>query len=476
MHAAGEINLPGPIRPGAFRLDQKEYRERYEITAEAHRSPNSTFYGPSRSLLIIKDGSPVPVIDVVYRDLREWDQPDWTRPPTGKVAVDVHRGRLAFAEGEEPTRVAVSYNYGFSADIGGGPYDRHQTLADPQEATWHVTVAKGSPIDTLQKALNAWNAHCDSQDKPKGLIRISDNGVYGGAVSVALPGEGRLVIEAVDGTRPCVRLVGNMNVAAPLEGGAALILNGLLIEGRLALEGNLALRLTHSTLVPGRMQGGAPASPNWDTLTAPASGAGNLAVTITHSIVGSVRLPAECKHLTIQDSIVDASSGEGTSHPAIAGDDAGSYGPPATLERTTIFGAVHVKALALASEAIFTDRVTVERRQTGCVRYCFVPEGSRTPRRFRCQPDLEVAAQPDAAGKQTILERLVPAFTSTQYGQPAYAQLHAACPKQISTGAEDGAEMGVFSRLKQRQREDHLHAILDEYLPFGLDVGLFYVT
>ena len=36
--------------------------------------------------------------------------------------------------------------------------------------------------------------------------------------------------------------------------------------------------------------------------------------------------------------------------------------------------------------------------------------------------------------------------------------------------------MGVFSHLRQPQRESNLLASLDEYVRFGQEVGLFYVT
>ena len=284
--------------------------------------------------------------------------------------------------------------------------------------------------------------------------------------------------------RPCARLVGNMNIVAPSKGVAALTLNGLLIEGRIEVEGNLEMTITHCTLAPGRMLSvdGATAYPDWDVL-ASMVGLGNLELTITHSIVGPLRLPADCKHLTIQDSIVDAPVVEGEPRPAIAANDDGDYGPPTTLQRTTIFGPVFVQELTLASEVIFTASVDVQRQHIGCVRYSFVPDGSQTPRRFRCQPDLEITTQiEDATPEQRdairaeILNWLVPTFTSTQYSHAAYGQLHLTCPKQILTGAEDGSEMGAFNHLKQSQREDNLRAILDEYLPFGFEVGIFYVT
>jgi hypothetical protein len=36
--------------------------------------------------------------------------------------------------------------------------------------------------------------------------------------------------------------------------------------------------------------------------------------------------------------------------------------------------------------------------------------------------------------------------------------------------------MGAYCHLKQFQRESNLRIRLEEYLPFGLDAGLIYVT
>ena len=177
--------------------------------------------------------------------------------------------------------------------------------------------------------------------------------------------------------------------------------------------------------------------------------------------------------------------------PAVAASDAGEQpGPPATLERVTILGAVHVKELTLASEVIFMDVVTADRRQAGCVRFSAVPAGSRTPRRFRCQPDLAALSAVDAArrldpsldaAEQERIERdvqlrLTPSFTSVRYGQPAYGQLGPACAEEIRTGAEDENEMGAFNFLQQGHRLKNLRSSLDEYLRFGLEAGVFFVT
>jgi hypothetical protein len=105
-----------------------------------------------------------------------------------------------------------------------------------------------------------------------------------------------------------------------------------------------------------------------------------------------------------------------------------------------------------------------------------VPGGSTTPRRFRCQPDLALTGVTSPAAIAATRARLVPAFTSTEYGDPGYGQLAIGCARELRTGAEDGSEMGAFSSLKQPQREANLRIALDEYLRSGLDAGIFYVT
>ncbi len=177
--------------------------------------------------------------------------------------------------------------------------------------------------------------------------------------------------------------------------------------------------------------------------------------------------------------------------PALAADISGDQpGPPTTIERSTIFGALHVQELTLASNTIFGAPALADRRQSGCVRFSFLPAGSLVPQRHRCQPDLAIQQAIERARAQNealspaqqeqsgaaIRAWLQPSFTDRRYGQPGYAQLGLACPGEIRTGADDEAEMGVFNQLQQPQREANLRTNLDEYLRFGLEAGIFYVT
>jgi len=140
-----------------------------------------------------------------------------------------------------------------------------------------------------------------------------------------------------------------------------------------------------------------------------------------------------------------------------------------------MIGKLHTKLLRLASNSILFARLgaapgetwsaplIAERRQEGCVRFCYVPPGAVTPRRFRCVPDADHPA-------------VLPHFTSLRYGDPGYGQLRPATDKSIRQGADDESEMGVLHDLFQPQRETNLRIRLDEYLRFGLHAGVFYAT
>jgi hypothetical protein len=149
----------------------------------------------------------------------------------------------------------------------------------------------------------------------------------------------------------------------------------------------------------------------------------------------------------------------------------------------------------MAENSIFDGRVRVARRQTGCVRFCWVPVGSRTPRRYECQPDAALAklkaereklnaeqekhtgikGEPLSDEEKSLEARRVrPQFNSQRYGSPTYCQLAETCAAEITEGAEDEAEMGVFHDLYQPQRNANLRARLDQFTPAGLEAGIIY--
>ena len=170
----------------------------------------------------------------------------------------------------------------------------------------------------------------------------------------------------------------------------------------------------------------------------------------------------------------DSVDGAGKLLIAYSALDGKAPGGPLTVSRCTVTGEVQATEIALAENSVFLAPVTVERRQEGCLRFSHVPPGSRTPRRYHCQPEVPDGASPaEALG---LAARVRPRFTSLAYGAPGYCQLTSDTPPEIRTGAEDESEMGVFSSLGQPLREDGLRIRLDEYLRVGLEAGIIFAT
>lgn len=517
---AAEINVPG--RLGRRPLHRELESRRQDLVDGA--TPRTAYFGAQPVFQVFvrekpEDGfEPVAPERILICDLS--DPPaaipeGWRRPPTGKdytgtatgtdvtmpvtVAVDPVLGRIAFPEGVLPDAVKVSYAYGFSGDLGGGPYQRGDVLADLEgrPVEWQVAVSaqepavQGAVFASLGEAIGEWN---EQPPGTVGVIAITDNHLYEealtGANRIEVPEGSLLFLVAADWPklpvkdgvpgvmsrvaghieaserRPC--LIGDIEVAgtAPADSRTpgALVIDGLLIDGRLAVvpagsdepEQNLGrLCLRHCRLVPGK--GGISVSGTYP----------NLRIELDRAISGPVALPATVPGLVISDSLVAGDAG---------GDGAALTAPGAiaTIERATVLGTAGVQRLE-ASDSIFTGTVTVDRRQVGCVRFSYVPAGSVTPRRYRCQPDTALAGVP-ATQQQAPLARLGPAFTSDDHHHPGFGQLAASTFAGIRTGAEDGSEMGAFNFLKQPQRDANLRAGLREYLRFGLEAGLIYVS
>jgi hypothetical protein len=266
------------------------------------------------------------------------------------------------------------------------------------------------------------------------------------------------------------------NAAADSADAGACYLNGLIVEGGITVApGNLGqLGLAHCTIVPGR-----------GTLVVDSDGGNErLGVSVDQSICAAITVSDPIRTIEISDSII----GDDTRSPNFSVD---SPQTALSLLRSSFFGAVNAFSLS-ASDCIFAGNVEAQRRQTGCVRFSYVPRGSRVPRRYRCQPDLEIATRIDALSgsmapaaptpaQQASIEAEVnasirPLFVSRRYGDPGFGQLELRCAAQILTGAESGAEMGAFEFLQQPQRAANLRATLDEYLRFGLAAALIYVT
>jgi hypothetical protein len=477
-HPPGKLNLPTPIRRRDFASVETSE------TAEASESGVPTYYGEAKSLQVLT-GSPrqlTPAKSIVPADLSDWTY----RPLPGQVAIDPVLGRIAFPPGQARRQsVWVSYYYGFSADIGGGEYDR--PLSQPAGSKPYL-VGEQQTFARINDALTQWKS-----DQPSNaVIEITDSGVYVEPISVSLKAGQTLQIRAANRKRPVLRLL-DWQTSAPDdltvtgEPGTWFTLDGLLITGRgVQVEGDISgVTVRHSTLVPGwgvqcDCEPLHPTEPSLELINAPDC------LSIEHSIIGRIQMDRdEAKQdpglIHVSDSIVDAT---GPERVALGASESLCAYAALTIKRSTVFGEIQAETVELAENCIFIGSILACRKQQGCVRFCYVPPGSRTPRRYHCQPDLVEAAVTSLfnSGDLTATERdmliarerlrVEPEFNSTRYGAATYCQLAETCACEIKRGAEDQSEMGVFHDLYQPQRLSNLRTRLGEFTPAGMNAEI----
>jgi hypothetical protein len=527
---AEEANLPVPIRRRGF-----EDPSNPAIASAA-------YYGEGKSLALWYLRNPekrefelIPRERVIPADLTDWRY----EPKPGFVAVDPVLGRIAFAPQHAPDEgVWVTYHYGFSADMGGGEYERplrsgfrsvvlrvppanESGPAAPAAGAGQVEIrvpqfyrigqGAGADFKTITEALAAVRE--PQAARTDAILEIVDSEVYEEErLEISAAADQRLEIRAAPGARPVIRQLDwragrQDDLTIRLGSGSRVFLDGLLVSGRgleiRALEPEGVRRqqdygqgtsyqpppdseapdscerhvtVRHCTLVPGwalrtDCEPARPAEPSITIKNVRAH------LTIEHSIVGSIQvddtiMDADPVRVEITDSIVDATDPELEAFGA-PGDRHGFA--VLTVKRTTVFGRILTHAIDLAENSILDGQVEVARKQQGCIRFCYVRPGSRTPRRYHCEPE-------SAAGTRTgeerarVERRIVPRFNSRRYGSPGYCQLADRCPTEISRGADDQSEMGAFHRLYQPQRTANLRTRLTEYVPAGVDVEIIFAS
>ena len=470
-HLSTPINVPTPI-------SRRLLHERL-----------SEYYGPGKSISLVgvykKTNEPDFKVEaygpglIKSCNLSDKEGGGWAHEPEQGIAIDPVLGRIFFAveppQGYVLAQLLVTYHYVFSADMGGGGYDRAASIRtesqriervampetqaaleelDQNDDATLVEAAQGEVYPSIQAALTDLGTQ-------SGVVEVLDSGRYEGMPStINVAPNQRLEVRAADGHRPTIELDGDLKI----EGGpgAEVMLNGLLIAGgALKVSGNPdKLRLIHCTLVPGIVlkSDGEPEKGSEPSLQIEAEG---VEVEIDRCILGGVRIEAGSE-ARITHSILDATNASNVAYAAKNGIDPGGR---LHIENSTVIGSVNADVLELASNTIFLGRVTAGRKQEGCVRFSYLPLDSGVPRKHRCRPEDESDS-----------DRVRPQFTSLRYGDPGYCQLGRWCAAEIRRGADDESEMGAFHDLYAPQREANLRTRLDEYLRFGLEAGILYAT
>ncbi len=452
-------------------------------------------------------GGPFETIDpatIAICDTHDTGGGNWHRPPTGIdyttpagatetrpiiLGFDPLRARAALPVGSSANAMRSTYIYGAPGDLGGGPYDRRLTAEKllGREIDFQVGVTTRIPADgfslvaTIAEAVALWNA---LPAGAAGLIVLMDNDRFeedltGPNAAVLQAGSALAIIaadwpqEAADGggTQRNVStfsardrraaLLGPLQVQTEVALGAELpcrfAMNGLLMDGELSFTGAEGsafgrIDLAHISIAP----------QNSVTLI---DATIEEALTLTRTITGTLELGEVETDVVINQSLID-----GNGSPAITATAIDMYLQGSTLIGNTTTGEVH------ATDTLFDGTVVAERTQAGCLQYCYYESpGSRTPRRYRCQPDLALADQPPTL-HNSIMAGLRPLYGSPNFGEPDYGRLADRSAQELLTGAANGGSMGVWGFMQFPWRETNLAIATQEYLPFGLMAGSVYET
>lgn len=451
------------------------------ISREEFWNNKPAFYGLDKSLLIYRNGVPLlpgdegpddPWRMITVCNLCDIADEDgnvtgWAHMPQESVAIDPELGRIAFpASQPPPDAVHVSYHYGFSSGMGGGEYGRIPEISANRQKIVKVRSGTG----TIQDALNM-------VAESGGIVEIEDNEYHFEAPFIRVAEGKTIELRAAPKFRPVLVPPHEIKVV----GGAfsTVILDGLLISGSSLdlpeeMEGGIKnelqrLQISHCTLLPLSSPpiGDVAGQPVVPRVVVHSAGT---RVEMDKSISGSFRV-AEGAVVRITHSIADALDENEIVYAGLSGNDPGGA---LEVSYSTLIGKISTRVIQ-ASDAIllageeekegWPHPVAARRLQEGCVRFSYVPPGSKVPRPYQCQPSIPGAAV-----------RLRPVFTSLRYGDPGYGQLGIHCASEIREGADDQAEMGAFHDLFQPQRIRNLRNRLDEYLRFGLEAGIFFAS
>jgi hypothetical protein len=465
------------------------------LCADVQKGVGAEYYGEVNSLAVHIEDRLLNPYEIEVANLSGTDGA-WVNVPAVNwpyaAIIDPELGRIAVPPsptGAAP-RVNVSYYYGFNADMGGGEYARESSFTvEGQTAVFHFPDTASVPrYLTLQAAIDFAIAQMNEQ--AQAAVEITASHIYPGsgaslALVVDLPAGCTLELRAADGVRPTLLLSGEISVSGVAASSFAM--NGLLIAADAGMMpgspvpaalvhvpalrpddstnhlGTLLIR--HCTLVPGWSvdSAGTPHFPADPTLIVEPSG---VQVQVQLSILGAVRT-SELVTFNAAESIIDATDRTGVAYAAL---DNTSGAGALTLTGCTVVGKVHATLLSLVSNSIFwaarmaadtwATGMISDRKQQGCVRFSFLPEGARTPRRFECLEQALASPQP--------------IFFAFRYGHPGYLKLLPSTPDVVRRGADDGGEMGAFHFLLGPQRETDLRVRMQEYLPVGLEFGVIY--
>ncbi len=177
-HISKPVNVPMPI-------GRRVLREQLE------GDPND-YYGAGKSISLVgvykkKTGPPdFEVVEYGPRAVKSCNLGDtedgkWAHEPEQSIAVDPVLGRILFSVEPETdyelARLLVTYHYGFTADVGGGEYDRAASIRTGSQTTVRVAMPETrAALEQLEGGDGPAAGGPDPEPRPTIQAALSDLG------------------------------------------------------------------------------------------------------------------------------------------------------------------------------------------------------------------------------------------------------------------------------------------------------------
>lgn len=364
-------------------------------------------------------------------------------PIIGKaLAIDPAHGLFKFFIAPAVAdNVRATYHYGFSGHFGAGTYDRR--AVENIEPTFNV------PGDSTLLRFPA--------NRPTEVVQVNDNGTYDVQTGPP-PVLDQLIVQAANQKRPYLVLPADL-IFTTAAGDATLLLDGLWFGSpgnkkfSIRLQGDFeCVTIRNCTFDPGNGYNALGQKINSVSLIIEGSVE---TVCIDHSIMGPVYTSGNG---IVEDAITFSDTVVQSDDDTI--DAIHIAGGTTNIQRSTVFGKINAHRL-YADGIITTGIAEINDTQSGCFRFSAAPAASRLPRPYE---------------SYLFTNDSQHWFTSKQYGHQGFAQLSDTAPPEIFSGAENGAEMGVYNSLINAIKYEGLNAKVQEYMPFGLIPAFINIT
>ncbi len=356
----------------------------------------------------------------------------WPIEINRELAIDPEKGRFMFLNTPAADQeIYIAYHYGFSGHIGAGCYERNGF------------------VDIIPTTSKSGGGEISSSDlHNSGTTEISDSKTYNKIASKNLIEN--MVLQSANKQRPYLCHESNWILKSSSNLNSNLTLNGLWFGS----EGNS----TFETILRGDYECVVIKNCSFDP-----GGSTNIKGEILNPV--NLIIEGRVENLCIESSIMASILIRGNGYvDELAVSDSIIQSVDDTvnaieiktgrthINRSTVFGNVALHRLE-ASEALFTGLVDVTDTQNGCFRFSAAKATSRLPHPY----------------ESFLFEKDTNHwFTSRRFGDPDFAQLSNTVPTSILRGAENGSEMGAFSKNLNPIKFDGLKNKIDEYMPFGL--------